>query len=114
MTGPTGIPYKNYKDMSTVWKFNGNTDGKWVKDTPLGRPMQSHRSYVLNDQIFHLSSNRTKDARYRYSKFHVINRTIFKHNLDINSNKRTNLFNRFFLFIFYKICISPSSEHNSY
>ena len=44
---------------TTVWKFNGNSDGKWEEDTPLGRPIKYHRSYLINNEIFHVSANRT-------------------------------------------------------
>ena len=49
--------------------------------------MKNHRSYVINDQIIHVS---VKDKN-RYSKFNAINRMIFKHNLDINNSKKINL-----------------------
>ena len=67
---------------STVWKFNGNLEGTWELETPLRGPMANHRSYVINDEIVHLSAN----GANRYSKFHVINRTIF-----IQVIKTTNL-----------------------
>ena len=52
---------------ATVWKFSGNTN-IWEEDTPLSRPMEKHRSYLINDHIFHVSENGTD----RYSKFHII------------------------------------------
>ena len=49
--------------------------------------MANHRSYLINEQIFHVSAT----GRDRYSKFHVINSMIFKHNLDINNNTKIYL-----------------------
>jgi len=50
--------------MCTVWKFNGNSDGKWEVETPLQRPMVRHRSYVINNQIWHVASDGRLSKRY--------------------------------------------------
>jgi len=60
-----------------VWKLNGNLNekingyGKWKEDTPLRRSTIytahcSQRSYVINEQIFHVSVN----GKNRYSNMY--------------------------------------------
>ena len=56
--------------------------------------MSNHRSYVINDQIIHVLGKKYYGAD-RYSKFHVINRMFFNHNVDINNNNKIVKFCRF-------------------
>jgi len=57
--------------------------------------MATHRSYVINNQIFHVSVNGTD----RYSKFHLLERFLM-YIFDVNNNKKQIfLIKRFFSFI---------------
>ena len=39
---------------SKVWKFNIKRDRKWHEGTDLRKPSANHRSYFINNQIFHV------------------------------------------------------------